>query len=489
MIKLENLLEHLYVKKWLVKGNPTIHSIEMDSRQIKKGSLFICMKGFTVDGHDFAQEAVNKGAAALIVERPVNLDVPTIQVKDSQRAMAILADAFYDSPTEKLHLIGITGTNGKTTTTYLLDKIFEDAGKKTGRIGTINTKINGIEYETINTTPESLSLQKWFHEMVSGGTDVAVMEVSSHALHLGRVRGCDFHVAVFTNLSQDHLDYHETMEAYKQAKGILFSQLGNAYSRKRKKYAILNSDDEASAYYSAITAAEVVTYGIKNQADISAENIRISSSGTKFSLRTPFGSEEISMKLIGMFNVYNVLAASAAALVSGVPLASIKTSLERMESVPGRLEVVDEAQDFSVIVDYAHTPDSLLNVLQTIKEFAKGNVYVVVGCGGDRDKKKRPLMAEISVQHADKAIFTSDNPRSEDPNEIIREMTHNLQGNYVTIIDRKEAIHYAIQLAKKDDIVLIAGKGHETEQIIGDKVFPFDDRLVAREAIKRRKGL
>jgi len=489
MMKLEELLEHLYIKKWLVKGNPTIHSIEMDSRKITQGSLFICMKGFTVDGHDFAKEAVEKGAVALIVEKPVGLNVPTVQVKDSQRAMAILADAFYDSPTEKLHLVGVTGTNGKTTTTYVLDKIFEDAGKKTGRIGTINTKINGIEYKTVNTTPESLALQKWFHEMVSGGTDVCVMEVSSHALHLGRVRGCDFDVAVFTNLSQDHLDYHETMEAYKQAKGILFSQLGNAYGRKRKKYAVLNSDDQASSYYATITAAEVVTYGIHNPADISAENIQITNNGTTFLLKTPFGNAEISMKLVGMFNVYNVLAAVAASLVSGIELESIKLSLKRMEPVPGRLELVDEGQNFSVIVDYAHTPDSLLNVLKTIKQFAKGKVLVVVGCGGDRDKKKRPLMAEISVKHADEAIFTSDNPRSEDPYEIIQDMTHNLQGDYVTIIDRKEAIDYAIQKADPGDVVLIAGKGHETEQIIGDKVFPFDDRSVAREAIKRRKSL
>src|SRR5690606_37682554 len=244
-----------------------------------------------------------------------------------------------------------------------------------------------------------------------------------------------------------------------------------------------------SSYYAAITAAEVVTYGINNRADISAENIQMSSTGTTFLLKTPFGNEDISMKLVGKFNVYNVLAAAAASLVSGVSLDSIKYSLERMAPVPGRLELVDEGQDFSVIVDYAHTPDSLLNVLKTIKQFAKGKLYVVVGCGGDRDKKKRPLMAEISVKYADEAIFTSDNPRSEDPHEIIRDMTHNLQGGYVAIIDRKAAIDYAIQQAKPGDVVLIAGKGHETEQIIGDKVFPFDDRKVAREAIKRRQRL
>lgn len=485
MMELENLIEHLFIKKWVVKGNPTIHSIEMDSRKVTQGSLFICMQGFTVDGHDFAKEAVQNGAVALIVERPVNVDVPTIQVKDSQRAMAILADVFYQSPTNKLHLIGITGTNGKTTTTYLIDKIFEDAGRKTGRIGTINTKINGVEHEVANTTPESLALQKMFYEMVLGGTGTAIMEVSSHALHLGRVRGCDFDIALFTNLSQDHLDYHETMDAYKQAKGILFSQLGNTYSKNRKKYAILNHDDPASAYYRTITAAEVITYGIEKDANISAQQITLSSSGTSFMLCTPFGNEKITMKLMGMFSVYNALAACAACLVSGLSLAEIKSSLEQVEGVPGRFELIDEGQDFTVLVDYAHTPDSLLNVLKTIKEFANKKVFVVVGCGGDRDKLKRPLMGKISVQHADEAIFTSDNPRSEDPNDIIRDMTRHLQGNFKTIVDRKAAIEYAIEQAEPGDVILIAGKGHETEQIIGKQIYPFDDRAVAREAIKR----
>lgn len=485
MMELENLIEHLFIKKWVVKGNPTIHSIEMDSRKVTQGSLFICMQGFTVDGHDFAKEAVQNGAVALIVERPVNVDVPTIQVKDSQRAMAILADVFYQSPTNKLHLIGITGTNGKTTTTYLIDKIFEDAGRKTGRIGTINTKINGVEHEVANTTPESLALQKMFYEMVLGGTGTAIMEVSSHALHLGRVRGCDFDIALFTNLSQDHLDYHETMDAYKQAKGILFSQLGNTYSKNRKKYAILNHDDPASAYYRTITAAEVITYGIEKDANISAQQITLSSNGTSFMLCTPFGNEKITMKLMGMFSVYNALAACAACLVSGLSLAEIKSSLEQVEGVPGRFELIDEGQDFTVLVDYAHTPDSLLNVLKTIKEFANKKVFVVVGCGGDRDKLKRPLMGKISVQHADEAIFTSDNPRSEDPNDIIRDMTRHLQGNFKTIVDRKAAIEYAIEQAEPGDVILIAGKGHETEQIIGKQTYPFDDRAVAREAIKR----
>ena len=485
-MQLKHLVEHLFIKKWLVKGNPIIKSIEMDSRKVTDGSLFICMKGFTVDGHDFAKQAVEQGAVALVVERPVNVDVPTIQVNDSQRAMAILADTFYRSPSEQLHVIGIPGTNGKTTTTYLIDYIFENAGKKTGRIGTINTKVNGIERDVVNTTPESLSLQKMFHEMVEGKTETVVMEVSSHALHLGRVRGCDFDIAVFTNLSQDHLDYHETMDAYKQAKGILFSQLGNTYSKNRKKYAILNVDDEASAYYRTVTAAEVITYGIENKADISAQQIEMSSHGIRFKLCTPFGNEEISMKLVGLFSVYNALAASAACLASGLSIAEIKAGLQQVEGVPGRFELVDEGQDYTVLVDYAHTPDSLLNVLQTIRQFAKKKIFVVVGCGGDRDKQKRPLMGEIAVKYADEAIFTSDNPRSEDPNEIIQQMTQHLNSDFTVIVDREKAIDYAIRQAQKGDVILIAGKGHETEQVIGEHVYPFDDRVIAQKAMKRR---
>ncbi len=487
-MKLEDLIEHLFIKNWLRKGNPTIQSIEMDSRHTTEGSLFVCINGFTVDGHDYAKQAVENGAVALIVERPLQLDVPTILVKDSQRAMAILANAFYDSPTDKLTLVGITGTNGKTTTTFMIDKICEDAGQKTGRIGTINTKVNDVEYEVANTTPESLSLQKLFHKMVDGGTDTAIMEVSSHALHLGRVRGCDYDVAVFTNLSQDHLDYHKTMAAYKQAKGILFSQLGNTYNKNRKKLAILNSDDEASSYFKTITAAEVITYGINDKADITAENIRMASDGASFLLRTPFGDTDVKMNLLGTFSIYNALASTATCLALGIPLSSIKSSLQQIEGVPGRFELIDEGQSYTVLVDYAHTPDSLENVLKTIKEFAKGKVIVVVGCGGDRDKQKRPIMGSLSVHYADLAIFTSDNPRNEDPHDIIRDMTTNVEGNYETIISRKEAIAYAIEQAKGDDVILIAGKGHETEQIVRDEVIAFDDRDVAREMIKELKA-
>ncbi|MCL6585888.1 MAG: UDP-N-acetylmuramoyl-L-alanyl-D-glutamate--2,6-diaminopimelate ligase [Anoxybacillus sp.] len=486
-MKLQTLLSYLHDFTIYNGENPTITSMEMDSRKVTKGALFICIKGFTVDGHAFASQAVANGAVAIIAERPIDVNVPVILVRDSKRAMAVLADAFYGQPTHKLHLIGVTGTNGKTTTTHLIEQIFRKAGKKTGLIGTLYTKIGDETYDVQNTTPESLVLQKTFKQMVEAGVEAAMMEVSSHALHMGRVHGCDYDVAVFTNLTQDHLDYHQTMEEYRLAKGLLFAQLGNRFDHTRPKFAVLNNDDSTSEQYKRMTAATVITYGIETKSDIMAKAIDITPSGMVFTIVTPTEETQIQTKLIGRFNVYNILAATAACLASGVSLSTIVEAIGEIQGVPGRFETVDEGQHFTVIVDYAHTPDSLENVLKTIRQFAKHNVYVVVGCGGDRDRTKRPLMAQIAVQHADVAIFTSDNPRSEQPEAILQDMEDGVRGeSYVSIVDRKEAIRYAIQQAQAGDVILIAGKGHETYQIIGEQVLHFDDRLVAREAIKER---
>lgn len=486
-MNLHTLLKFLHPLVPYKGDNPEITAIHNDSRLVEPGSLFICIKGHTVDGHDFAQTAVEKGAAAILAEREMQLDVPVIIVKDTYRAMAVLADAFYGQPSHKLHLIGITGTNGKTTTSHLIEKIFSDAGQKTGLIGTMYTKIGDETFETKNTTPESLMLQKTFKQMIDSGVETAVMEVSSHALVYGRVHGCDYNVAVFTNLTQDHLDYHKTMDEYRRAKSLLFSQLGNTFSHEKPKFAVLNADDPVSREYIQSTAAHVVTYGIDQPADIKAANLKIAANGTVFDLITPYGVEKISMKLIGKFSVYNVLASIGACLVSDIPLKQIIKSIEEVEGVPGRFELVNAGQDFAVIVDYAHTPDSLENVLKTIKQFAERNIYVVVGCGGDRDRTKRPLMAKIACQYATHPIFTSDNPRSEDPLKIIRDMEEGVKGKqYKSIVDRKEAIYYAINNAQKGDVILIAGKGHETYQQIGSEVFDFDDRVVAKEAIEGR---
>jgi len=486
-MKLQKLLENLHAIFPYNGENPEITSIENDNRKVQKGSLFICIKGYTVDGHDFAESAVKNGAAAVLAERPLELDVPVLLVNDTTRAMAVLADAFYGQPTKSLHLIGITGTNGKTTTSHLIEKIFADAGKKTGLIGTMYTKIADQIIETKNTTPESLTLQKTFNQMVDAGVNTAVMEVSSHALDLGRVHGCEYNVAVFTNLTQDHLDYHQTMEEYKRAKSLLFAQLGNTFDLNKPKYAVLNADDDASEMYSRSTAAHVVTYGIEQKADLKAKNIQMTPKGTVFDLEIMGVTYPIRMQLIGKFSVYNVLASIAAALVSGLEMEQIIHSIESVEGVAGRFELVNAGQDFTVIVDYAHTPDSLENVLKTIQHFAEKKVFVIVGCGGDRDRTKRPLMAQIACQLATDPILTSDNPRSEDPLDILKDMEAGVKGEtYQVIPDRRKAIYTAVSQASAGDVILIAGKGHETYQIIGKEVHDFDDRLVAREAIEGR---
>ncbi|WP_045515515.1 UDP-N-acetylmuramoyl-L-alanyl-D-glutamate--2,6-diaminopimelate ligase [Neobacillus niacini] len=484
-MKLQDLLQHLHLLVPYQGTNPEITSIENDNRKVQKGSLFICIKGYTVDGHDFAEEAVKNGAVAVLAERALPLSVPVIIVNDTTRAMAVLADAFYQHPTKKLHLIGITGTNGKTTTSHLIEKIFSDVNRTTGLIGTMYTKIGGQKIETKNTTPESLVLQKGFQQMLDAGVDTAIMEVSSHALHMGRVHGCDYDIAVFTNLTQDHLDYHKTMDDYMHAKSLLFSQLGNTFDANKPKFAILNSDDSASVMYRKSTAAHVITYGIDNEADFHARNIHMTSAGTTFEIVIQEMSYSINIQLIGKFSVYNVLASIATAFVSGIPMQNIIDSIESVKGVDGRFELVNADQKFTVIVDYAHTPDSLENVLKTIQSFANKKVFVIVGCGGDRDKTKRPLMAEIACRYATNPIFTSDNPRSEDPLAILRDMEDGVLGkSYITIPDRKEAIVTAINQATAGDVILIAGKGHETYQIIGSNIFDFDDRQVAREAIE-----
>ncbi|WLR59667.1 UDP-N-acetylmuramoyl-L-alanyl-D-glutamate--2,6-diaminopimelate ligase [Guptibacillus hwajinpoensis] len=486
-MKLQELLHALLTYKQVGKGNPEIVTIESDSRAVEANSLFVCIPGYTVDDHDFAEQAVQQGAVALISEKELDVSVPVIIVRDAHRALAELANYFYHNPTKSFSLIGVTGTNGKTTVSHLIEQIHRNEQQTTGLIGTINMKIADEEFETKNTTPEPLLLQKQFAKMQESNVQTAVMEVSSHALTLGRVRGCDYDVAVFTNLTQDHLDYHGTMEEYRQAKGLLFSQLGNTYDTGRKKVAVLNADDQASEQYEQMTSAHILKYGIDNNADIMANNISFSANGTSFHLVTPEEERDVKLMLTGKFSVYNALAAIAACLSNGLSLDRILESLEQIAGVPGRFELVDEGQEFPVIVDYAHTPDSLENVLLTVKEMSKGNVFAVVGCGGDRDRTKRPLMAKIATELADTAVLTSDNPRSEDPEQILDDMVEGVSGHYIRITDRAEAIHHAVTHAVEGDVVLIAGKGHETYQIIGDQVLDFDDRQIARQAIKERK--
>ncbi|MFD0715134.1 UDP-N-acetylmuramoyl-L-alanyl-D-glutamate--2,6-diaminopimelate ligase [Paenibacillus sp. GCM10027626] len=473
-------------------GDLAFAGIQTDSRKVQPGDLFICLPGHTVDGHDYAQSAIEHGAAALVVERLLTgIAEPQLVVKNARFAMAVIADWYYGHPSHAMKLIGITGTNGKTTTTYLVERIFADNGYRPGVIGTVEMRYNGQVLPMSGTTPDALELQRHLAEMVKAGTDCCAMEVSSHALEQGRVKGCRYRTAIFTNLTQDHLDYHGTMERYAAAKGLFFSRLGNAFGdESERSYAVLNADDAASGEFAALTAAEVLTYGVEQAADVRASNIQITSRGTAFQVDTYKGSTMITLKMAGKFNVYNALAAITAALIENIPLEQIKASLEAIAGVPGRVEAVDAGQPFAVIVDYAHTPDGLENVLKAVQQFAAKRMICVFGCGGDRDRAKRPIMGAIAAAYADHVIITSDNPRTEEPQQILRDIESGLKSraeqeiSYELVADRREAIQKAVEMASPDDVVLIAGKGHETYQIIGMEKLPFDDREVAKEAIR-----
>ncbi|MDO3409208.1 UDP-N-acetylmuramoyl-L-alanyl-D-glutamate--2,6-diaminopimelate ligase [Saccharibacillus sp. CPCC 101409] len=489
---LKQLASQLTGARLIGSGETECTGIEIDSRKVKAGDLFICLPGFTVDGHDYAKQAEESGAAALVVQRELDTDLPQLLVRDSRTVMAVLANVFYNEPSRRMRLIGVTGTNGKTTTSYLIERIMQDHGVKTGLIGTIQMRYDGEVFPMSGTTPESLGLQRSFADMAERGVECCVMEVSSHALEQGRVKGTDYRTAIFTNLSQDHLDYHHTMEEYRAAKGLFFARLGNRLPLEpsERKYAVLNADDDASEYFRKITAAEAVTYGVENDCDVRASRIQITAKGTSFHVDTFRGSADVQLRMVGKFNVYNALAAITAALIEGVELERIKASLESVAGVDGRVEAVDAGQPFAIVVDYAHTPDGLENVLRTVCEFAEKRVLCVFGCGGDRDRTKRPIMGRIAAKYSDLAFVTSDNPRTEDPDAILKDIEAGLiedgvdPGKYTLIVDRAEAIRRAVEEAQPGDVVLIAGKGHETYQLVGKQVLDFDDRIVAAEAVR-----
>ncbi|WP_409300044.1 UDP-N-acetylmuramoyl-L-alanyl-D-glutamate--2,6-diaminopimelate ligase [Peribacillus sp. SCS-155] len=491
-MKLQELAELFTLKQ--TKGNLEVEitGIQMDSRKIEKGHLFICVpgiKGFLEDRHNYAKDAVKNGAAALLVERDLDIDIPTLKVKDARLAMAVIAAHFYNNPSKALKLIGITGTNGKTTTSYILERLLAGTGYATGLMGNNGVKVNGILYPTDINTQEPPILQKNLRKMVDEKVRYCVMEVSSQGLDMRRIEGCHFRTAIFTNLTQDHLDYHGTFEEYRHAKGLLFSKLGNAFEPSDKRYAVLNADDPASEYYRKVTSAEVITYGINQSSDVTAKNIHITSQGINFLLSSYKGEIELNLPLIGRFNVYNTLAAVASALLEGISLESIKHSLAALPNIRGRMEIVKEANDFLVLIDYAHSPDALENALGTIKEFIKGRLITVFGCGGDRDKSKRPIMGNIASRLSDFIIITSDNPRTEQPASIMKDIEKGvIEGfsQYELIESREDAIHKAIKMASQDDVVLIAGKGHETYQIYRDRTIHFDDKETAISAIHKR---
>ncbi len=453
-----------------------ITGLAFDNRRVQPGDAFFCVPGFTRDGHDFAPDAVSRGAAALVVARPLGLGVPEILVEDVRSAMAVAAARFYGDPTARLPVVGITGTNGKTTTAFLVRSLLEAAGRPCGLLGTVKSVIGGVEHEVERTTPEAIDLQRTFAEMLAAGDEACAMEISSHALDLRRADGIHVACAVFTNLTQDHLDYHPDMEAYFQAKRLLFS---SELTRAR----VVNADDEYGARLAREFTCE--TFGFGAGADYRAVDVETGFTGSSFVAETPDGSFSTRVCLPGNFNVLNALGAWAAARALGVPSSVIAEALPDAGRVPGRFEPVDEGQPFAVLVDYSHTPDSLENALRAARELAERRVIAVFGAGGDRDRGKRPLMGEIAAREADVAIVTSDNPRSEDPSAIIDEIVAGMPGDAVVEIDRRAAIARAVEGAEAGDTIVIAGKGHEQgQEFAGGRKEPFDDVTVAREALR-----
>jgi len=485
---LRDLAERLQHYQWLCQKdmNPPIRTLAHDSRKVGPGTLFICIPGATVDGHSFAAEAVNKGAVAIIAEHPVEVEsVPVVVVPDAKKAAESIAPWFYGEPGKKLRMIGVTGTNGKTTTTHIIREIFNLAGRPAGIIGTLHTLIGERVIPVKNTTPDVLDLQATLAEMLESGMQYAVMEVSSHALALGRVAGCEYDAAVFTNMTQDHLDFHRNLENYREAKAVLFKELGMPGSIKDNKHAVANIDDATGPYMLEQSRAGKISYGIRNPATVCAQDVIIRPEYAGFRIIGELGNFAVKAKITGLFNVYNMLAAASVALAEGIEPDVVREALEQFTHVPGRFERVDMELPFSVIVDYAHTPDSLENVLKTAKQFVEGRLIAVFGCGGDRDRTKRPIMGELAARYADRVIVTSDNPRSEDPQSIVNQILEGItsfEGRKKTeaITDRFAAIKYAMDMALPGDVLLIAGKGHETYQILADRTIHFDDREVVR---------
>ncbi|MGI6225449.1 MAG: UDP-N-acetylmuramoyl-L-alanyl-D-glutamate--2,6-diaminopimelate ligase [Peptococcales bacterium] len=464
-----------------------ISGIKYDSRLIKPGDLFVAIKGFKTDGHQYIKNALANGASAVVLEDEVycSPDFPWVLVENARNALADLSVIFYNYPSQKIILVGVTGTNGKTTTTNLIAKIFEDQGHEVGLIGTIHNRIGKRIIPVERTTPESSDLQELLSEMVTEGVTCVVMEVSSHALDLARVRGCEFDITVFTNLTQDHLDYHKTMEDYYRAKAKLFTDLGLNSTKKNRKVAVINGDNPWGQKLLAETTQKQISYGVDEDVDLKAEEIKITANGVSYCIER----EKVDLKLTGKFNVYNSLAALAVAKSQGYALEDAIKSLEDISSIAGRFELVQGGGDFAVIVDYAHTPDGLINILTTAEEFTKGRIITVFGCGGDRDRTKRPLMGKAAAEHSDYLIITSDNPRTENPEQIIEDILPGVneiisKNKYQVVVERKEAIREALKMAQKDDIVIIAGKGHETYQEINGKKYPFDDKLVALQCLQ-----
>jgi UDP-N-acetylmuramoyl-L-alanyl-D-glutamate--2,6-diaminopimelate ligase len=483
-IELETLSHAVSAVRIVNPAPAEIVDLAYDARRVAPGTLFACVPGLKTDGHDFAPDAVARGAAALLVERPLPLDVPQLLVEDARSAMALAADAFFGHPTRELEVAGVTGTNGKTTTAFLLYSMLAAAGRRPGLLGTVESRIGGERRAVTRTTPEAIDLQRTFREMLDAGDRSCAMEASSHGSELKRLLGVRFAALVFTNLSQDHLDLHGTMEAYFEAKRRLFTEpdpdgnrppaavnLGDAHGRR------LVDDLRA-------LGEQPLTFGLADDADVRPERLELTPTGTRFQA----AGLTLAPRLLGRFNVENVLGAVAAARLLGLEDDAIVRGAEHLAGVPGRFEAVDEGQPFAVVVDYAHTPEALESVLVEARRLARNRLTCVFGCGGDRDRAKRPLMGGVVSRLADRAIVTSDNPRTEEPGAIIEEILRGMEGEYEVEPDRAAAIGLAVAGAEEGDVVVIAGKGHEQGQELADRTIPFDDREVARDALRRSRA-
>ncbi len=469
-----------------IKGsiNINISGIAYNSKSVKDNYIFVAIDGLSVDGHLYIKDAIAKGAKVIVVSKDIEAvqEVTIIKVKDTRAALSTLSAEFYDYPSKNLELIGVTGTNGKTTTAYLLKSILDVCKRRTSLIGTIETIINGSSIYSTHTTPESLELQGMFKSMVKSKVDICVMEVSSHAIHMARVNDCDFNIGIFTNLTHEHLDFHNNMENYYNTKKQLLHKTSN--------FNIVNIDD-AYGYRLAkeikSLGPKLLTYAIENNADVFAKEIITSEKSNEFLLNTPDGKINITINFPGIFNIYNSLAAAASGYALGLSLEHIKKGLESVINIPGRFEVVHTNKNFNIIIDYAHTPDAFEKVLGTVNRFAKGRKILVFGCVGERDHTKRCIMGEIAEQYCDLCILTTDNCRFEDPSEILNDIKqgfNKINGSYIEILDRAEAIRYAIRNSKENDTLIITGKGHEQRQIIGNHVMHFDEKAIIAQELR-----
>lgn len=499
------LLEHVPVTAFEGGGDPEVSSLHYDSRTVRPGGLFVAIKGLKENGNDYVTDAVARGAVAVVTENDAAAPGGTsvVRVKNARSALAALSAAYYGYPSRELFVVGITGTNGKTTTAYLLESILRSAGYTVGVIGTVNTRFGGKVFDSAVTTPESLDLMRVMRQMRDNGVTHVILEVSSHALDLGRVSQCEFDIAVFTNFSRDHLDYHGDMAAYWRSKKRLFTRYLGSGGKSARAVAVVNTDDPKGKELSGRIRGACTRTGISESADIQGLEIRTGLGGTRGRIRFPKGTFDFSTRLVGHHNVYNILAATGSALAMGVPVTAIKAGIASLKGVPGRLEPIENDAGIAVFVDYAHTPDALENILRAVKGLGKGRLICAFGCGGDRDREKRPMMGAVAGRLCDLAVLTTDNPRSERPEAILKDIETGIvrvqperldpeditrqrrwdRPGYTVEPDRRQAIALAIAAARPGDTVIIAGKGHETYQLVGSETLVFDDRVETRKVL------